>query len=365
MSVASDFEARVAQASEAAADQRWGPAGAEWDRAAAMAVRHGVHASAVACFEQAGECWRRADRLDAATAALEGALSQPVAPSDIGAVQARLAALLGERGRGREALAMAREAVRTASGPTRALAIDTHIGLLQGFGRKREQRPLVSELEGLLGAGAPAVGFRVGQLRQLDGDLQGARQAFAAVRQTMQGVPGAEAGVAAAEMEGAEVDMLQAAIAEAIDAFARGRALHEVAGRISLMWRCEVGRVRASVEAGVPVLASGLDAARHWAVEGGMDLLAVDLTMAQGLAAVGRDPQHARAALLEAALAADRMGARSRAGRLRLYLGSLEIPAVVDERRRWLMEAEGLLSDNLPLQDRARTAVAALGPPSR
>ena len=362
MGAADAFEAQVAAASLAAAEGRWEAAAEQWGRAAAMARGRGAHGSAARCAEQEGECWRRADHAERAERALSQALAEPEPPADPVATVARLAAVLGERGEGRRALAVGRQArhmARRAGHGSLPLALDTLVGLLQGYGSKEEQRPLVDALEASLGP-APSVTFRRGQLLRLDGRLGEADAAFAAVEEGLDGVPGAEAGVAAARMERAEIGMLEGRTAGAVDAFAAARRLHEQAGRASLAWRCEVGRVRACVRVGLEPVAPGLDAARAWACARGLALLAVDLRVARGLCDLRRRPDAAREVLLVAAAEAESMGCALRAGRAYLHLLH-HVPAEEADRRRWGAKAIEGLRDNLPLRQEAAAAVERIG----
>ncbi len=354
MGAADAFEALVARAVRASEEGRWEAAAGEWGRAATMARGRGAHGSAARCAEQEGECWRRADHADRAELALNRALSEPEPPADPVASFARLAAVLGERGKGQRALAVGRQAVhmaRQASSPSLPMALDTLVGLLQGYGRKEEQRPLVDALEAAMGP-SPSVAFRRGQLARLDGLLDRADRAFTSVEQALDGVAGAEAGVAAARMERAEIGMLQGRTAGAVEAFTTARELHEAAGRRSLAWRCEVGRVRASVRVGLEPVAPGLDGAIAWARARGLDLLAVDLGTARGLCDVQRHPDAAREALEAAAAEAHAMGWRLREGRIHLHLLQ-HVDADEAVRSAWATRALEGLEDNLPLRREA------------
>jgi len=345
------IEALVASASAAAAEGRWEAAAGQWHQAAAVGRSRKAHRSAAMCAEQEGECWRRADHAIHAEAALQQALGQPEPPADPVATFARLAAVLGERGAGRRALAVGRQAVHMAEqtgSPSAPIARDTLVGLLQGFGRKEEQRPLVEALAASLGDDAPSVAFRRGQLLRLDGRLEQADEAFASVEERLAGVSGAEAGVAGARMERAEIGMLQGRTSGAVDAFMAARSLHEGAGRRSLSWRCEVGRVRASVRVGLPPVAPGLDEARRWAMARGLELLAVDLRTAAGLCQVGHDPAAAEAHLTASAAAADEMGCLPRVGRIHLHLLS-HVATDASTRAAWAQAAREGLADNVPL----------------
>lgn len=343
------LEALVADASQLASDGNWEAAGARWKEAAALSRAHGAHRSAAMCSEQEGECWRRADHATYAEQALQQALGQPEPPSDPVTTCARLAAVLAERGAGRRALAVGRQAVhmarQTGHGALPA-AVDTLLGLLQGFGRKADQRPLLEALEQHLGPESPAVAFRRGQLLRLDGRLDEADACLAVVEGALRGVPGAEAGVAGASMERAEIGLLQGRTEGAVEAFTRAYALHRDAGRRALAWRCEVGRVRASVRVGLEPMAPGLDQAMAWASRRGLALLEVDLRTARGLSRVQRDPDAARADLLEAAHHAGAMGAGPRVGRIYLHLVAY---LSTDAAPEWRALAEEGLADNVPL----------------
>ena len=336
--------------------RRWGEAGEAWDAVARAAQQRGDGGASVEAWGAAGECWRRADRPARAKQSLGFALGLPQPFAHRAQLVARLAAVLGELGEGQEAARLLQGALAPAEGPVRAALLDTLIGNRMGFGRLAEVRPLLAQLEALTAAGL-AVAFRQGQVARLDGALGAAEACFRGVVDALGGVEGAEAGVAAAEMELAEVAVLRGHPVEALEPFERGRELHLAAGRRALAYRCEAGRVRASVEAGLVVACPLLEEGLALAVDRGMELLALDLGLARGMARAAHDAEGARHDLRRALRSADAMGARMRGGRARLQL--VERGLVREEEGRGLLrEAEALLADHRLLARRAAARAA-------
>jgi len=335
-----------------AAARRWSEAASAWEEVGRSLASATDPAEAQEAWAAAGECWRRDDRLDEARRCLETALGFPQPSAVRQQAQARLAAVLGELGEGRAAVDVLRDALTDASGASRAAVVDTLVGTLLGFGRLADVRPLVGELASLGGPANLAVCFRRGQVARLDGDLAAAVDQFETVRARLDGVDGAEAGVAAAEMELAEVAALAGRPADALDPFERGRALHLDAGRRALAFRCEAGRVRAAVQAGLQVVSPLLDQGLSLAVGRGLRLLALDLGLARGMARAATDPAGARGDLRQAVREADALGTRLRGGRARLELVNLDL-AEGGERAELREQAIALLADHHILRRRA------------
>ena len=315
-----------------------------------MALAAEPAGASVEAWAAAGECWRRDDRPSRARRALEMALGlpQPAAHRQQGV--ARLAAVLGELGEGASAVQLLTDAARQGDGPGRAAVLDTLIGTLLGYGRVDQVRPLVAELreEG----GGLAVAFREGQLARLDGALDAASTAFRRVAQALDGHPGAEAGVAAAEMELAEIAVLQGRPLQALAPFEHGRRLHLEAGRRALAYRCEAGRVRAAVEADLTVVSPWLEEGLTLANDRGMRLLALDLGLARGMGRAATDLEGALDDLRRAVREADALGTRLRGGRARLQILIRGGDAVGDRRELWASAVE-LLTDHVVLHRRA------------
>ncbi len=336
------------QAHERATCGDWEQAGRSYAAAGAHALGMDASGPARRAFEAAGEAFRRADVPRESARCLRVALTLPAEDDDAVAVlRTRLAAALGELGNGSGALELCRQARRQArSAPTRELVSDTTIGLLQGYGRKAMWRRRVRTLGTVSGA------FRRGQLARLDGQLGKARQHFRAVAGVFDGVKGGEAGAAAAACELAEVEALAGDAGPAVEAYTRAEQLHREAGRRSLSWRCEAGRVRASVEAGLDVLPGVLDEGVVLADARGMLLLAIDLRIARGMASARRDPAAAGADLDWAVAHASQIGLRLREGRARWQRAILlDGPGRSDD----LESAAHLLEDHVLLCQRVQS----------
>jgi tetratricopeptide (TPR) repeat protein len=324
----------------------WATAADAWEAAATEGHDPG------AAWEAAGECWRRDDRPRRAVRALQLALGAPRPDAERASLRARLAGSWGELGQPEPAEGVLLEGLATAEGPARALLIDTWVGHLLGFGRKEAARPWVERLVPLDSSGL-AVTFRRGQLARLDGDLDEAERCFQALRRALEGQQGAEAGAAAAAMEVGEVEALRGHPLRALGPYEEGRRLHERAGRRALAWRCEAGRVRAAVQAGLASISPLLDEGLMQAEERGMRLLQVDLWIARGMARASTDPSSADSDLGQAQRAADAMGARLRAGRARLERAQRCVHQPLARRRAWCVEAVELLADHVVLRRRA------------
>ncbi|MFT4622852.1 MAG: tetratricopeptide (TPR) repeat protein [Myxococcota bacterium] len=342
-----EVERLSAEAHRLATDGSWEEAGRHYAAAGARSVAIQALGPARRAFEAAGEAFRRADVPREAARCARVALTLPSPSRDVtAALRVRLAAVLGELGNGAGALSLCRRAAREASElNTRELVLDTTIGLQQGYGRKRQWRRRVRQLGRVAGA------FRAGQLARMDGELDAARQWFATVAQVFDGVRGGEAGAAAAACEQAELDALEGDAGPAVEAYTRAARLHREAGRMSLAWRCEAGRVRASVDAGLDVLPGVLDEGMALAEARAMCLLRIDLRIARGMARSGRDRLQAATDLDAAVAEARQLGLRLREGRaLWQRAARLEGPEAATD----LARALELLDDHVPLRTRVR-----------
>ena len=143
------FVAAVEAASRAASAADHAGAAGAWERAARIAEDAGSMGSVGPCLEAAGEAWRRADAPLRALDCLDGAVQR--GHGGVGA-RVRTASLLAERGRGAEAIAALRAVLAVARGPERALALDTLIGALQGYGQLGELTAELDQLEAALNA---------------------------------------------------------------------------------------------------------------------------------------------------------------------------------------------------------------------
>ncbi len=366
-----DLERVLARAHKAAGLRRWEDAAADYARGAAIAMEMRAAGPARRAWEAAGEAYRRADLPERAARALATSLNLPLDADDPPPVVAcvSLAGCLSELGKGDgarmeagRALEMAERVPRlqapTGGAPAAApstlvaVALDTLVGVIFGFGRKEEARALVARLGGLDPIGG---GFRGAQLARLDGDFAGAEAHLARLEAGTRGHPEAATVQAAIDGERAENAILQGDPAYALPSFERGRALHDAAGRRALAWRAECGRIRATVEAGLAVLDHGLDAVVREARERGMPLLEADARIARAMATSATDRARAASDLERAAALADAAGDRLRGGRARLE-HAVRAERRPDARDRLLDEAMALLVDHAPLAARVGSA---------
>lgn len=347
---------RLAEAARALGVARqWERSGRAWVEAARVAVDAGEVRSALSALDAAGEAFRRDDRPVEARRALEQVLALGASPHEAALASVRLAGLLSELGDAEAGLRHARRA-EAAGGALAAVALDTRLGLVLGFRRKAEARPLLDALAAAEGPDGLATGFRTGQIQRLDGRLAESRATFEAVAERLRGREGAESGLAAARSELAELDLLEGEPAAAVETHERARRLHELAGRRSLAYRSEAGRVRAMVEAGLVPLPGLLAEGVAFARDRGLVMLALDLRLALGTARAAEDPAGAERELADAAREADRLGARLHAGRARLELGR-RVLGPGSRRRKVLERARDELADHVPLRERAESAL--------
>jgi hypothetical protein len=351
------FRERVEVATALQEARRWEQAGVAWVEAARVAVDAGALLAARQSLHAAAEAFRRDDRLAPAQRALETLLS--LGPDPVQAAMARihLAAVRAARGDRDGAMAL-RLPDETAGLPAAAQAagIDVAIGVAWQWGTKDQVRALVAQLAAAEGVDGVATAFRTAQLRRADGDLAEASADLQALTERMSGDggEGARAGIAAAHAEQAEIALLAGRPAEALAGYERAAAAQEAAGRRSLAWQAEAGRVRAAVEAGLDVILTRLEAGVAYAAARGLVPLRVELSTALGEGLAGRDVAAAAARLGEALALADAAGLRLAAGRARLGLAR-RTRCAPDQREALLARAAADLADDVPWRDRALT----------
>lgn len=341
------------EAQAAMAARAWHRAASAWS-AVALGVTGEARREA---WEAAGECWRRDDRPQEARRALELALGQPQSGAHRAMALARLIGVLGELGEGALARTLGRDALAVAEGPARAVVLDTLVSTELGFGRKAAARDAAEALAEVDASGL-AHAYRAAQLARLDGDLASSRTGFEALARALEAHPGTEAGLAAVWMELAELSVLEGDPAAALPPFETGRRLHLEAGRRSMAWRCEAGRVRAAAEAGLASVSPLLETGLRVAAERGLRALALDLRLARGSGrAVGGDASGAADDLRAAAAEAEALGARLRAGRAlwQLLAHDLLRPGERPAARRDALER---LADHVPLRARVEALPA-------
>lgn len=340
------------------AARRWGEAAMAWADVALACEQRSRRDDARAAWDAAGEAWRRDDRPGPAARAL-GRAVELADRGDGGAVaRVKLAGVLGELGRHEQAEELCREALEQAPyGPVHGLALDTLVGVFQATGQKDRARPLVQSLEatGLTNL-RTASQFRAGQLHRMDGELDQAETCFHAVVEALADRPEAASGVAAARGELAELALLRGEIAEAVDFFENAEAEHRRMGRRALSYRCEAGRIRATVEGGLQPLHPRLDEGLAFAEARGMPVLEVDLRIARGMARAGSDPAGATQDLGRAAADADQLGLVLRSGRAR-YERASRVEAPAADRIELLEEALEQLADAVPWLSRVQAAL--------
>lgn len=340
-----------------AARREWGQAGASFADAGTAALAEGERAMARSCFEAAGESWRRDDRPAAAARALQAALDLTEGESTVLAL-VRLAGVLGDLGRAAESEALCqRAAAMSTDGPLRWMVLDTLISTFQARGRKEDARPLVAALESATGGPQEvAAGFRRGQLHRLDGELAEAASCFIVVAGQLEDVDGAEAGLAAAQAELAEVALLRGDSKDAVDLYQVAWECHSHAGRRALAWRAEAGRARAGLAHGVRPLTRGISQGIGHAEERDMPLLEADLRLVRAMAHAEDQGDGAERDFDRAMQLARACGDPLRTGRV-LLERSTRLALDPEDAVKSLEEAIELLRPNRPWWSRARLAL--------
>ncbi|MCB9675039.1 MAG: hypothetical protein H6737_07975 [Alphaproteobacteria bacterium] len=323
---------------------RFEEAGHAYARAGAMAVAHGAEAPARLAWGEAGEAFRRADRVVEARDALRVALAQGAMSAEERALLAvRLSACLTELGNGDAAMQLLDSALDGVGpgSPVFVLVQDARVGTLLGWGDIAAIEPELAPLE----PNAWAHDVRMGQWLRMAGRLDEADARFAAVEAVLEGVPGAEAGLGGVRGERAEIAALQGDPQGSAEAWAAAGADHEAAGRTSLAWRCEAGRVRCLVEAGLAPFPNRLDQGLAWAGARQLATLGIDLGLAEGIA------KGDAVRLSQVRDRAEQIGLKRRAGRAELARAAL-----LDGMARMapLQRAIALLEGDVPYVLRAR-----------
>ncbi len=357
------FEAIVEDAVQLAADAKWGPAAIAWARAAAIATEHQARESARQAWDQAGETWRRDDRLDSAARALKMALGLADEPMPTAMAQVKLSGVLGEMGRYAEAEALCRRAsdVLGPDSPLRPIVMDTWVTNLSALGRKDEARELVDQLLELDGVHGLAGHFRRAQLCRLDGELSEGALHLGMVIDGLAAEPRAIGAVAAAHAELGEVALLRGDIEQAVHFFEQAFAGQQAAKRPSLKWRAEAARIRVMLAGGVEPLTHSLDEGVAYAQDRDMLVLEADLRIARGMALAHRLPVDAGHDLEAAAAISDEARCPLRSGRARLMWASrIDNGGPVERRISVMQRAEEQLESSRPWVARARFERARL-----
>lgn len=339
-----ELDRRVGKARGLVAERHWGEAALAWVHAAQRAEGLDLPDAARQAWQHAGESWRRDDRPVAAARALTRALHLAAGdPERASLTRVHLAGVQAELGRPEAAVDLCSQALSTASGGVRAVALDTLCSARQALGERESLEPLVADLAAL----SPVAGlFRSGQLARQRGHLSKASDAFGEVVALLHGIPTAKAGLAAAEGELGEVALLRGHLDDAVALFSRAQVRHRTAGRRALQWRAEAGRVRASVAQGVQPLLGLLHEGLREARERSMPSLQVEILLV--LAEVALPDPSALAHLDQALALAVSPLHEGRALLLRAHLD----PSVD------LAHAEEILAVHQPWQQRARLARA-------
>lgn len=355
-----ELDRRVGEAQALMAQRRWGEAALAWVHSAQRCGGLGQFDAERQCWDAAGECWRRDDHPAAAARALERALVLASGQAELAAIsRVKLAGVLGDLGNAEAAVQLARTAVADIpEGPLHLTAVDTLVGALLSLGQVPELPPLVAELTAVQDGPLAAAGlFRSGQLHRLQGQLDVAAEDFALVIAELEHLPEAEAGVASAKAQLADVATLRGDLQDALDLYERAIQRHRQAGRRALAWRAEAGRIHAVVASEVQPLVHGLEEGLSLALDRRMVMLEIDLRLARGVARARTEPAVAEADLRRAMTLADDHSVPLRSGRLRLELGS-RLP--VADRVPLLQQAIHLLRHDEPWHHRARLALGRI-----
>jgi hypothetical protein len=305
---ATAVNSQLDEAYRLASEQQWGSAARAFTSVAAASTGD----VSLTAWEGAGEAHRRDDSPLSAVTALGSALELVTEPKRRAILQVKLAGTHTELGQGQRALSLC---IQAAEEPDcEALAVDTMSGLVQTWGARAALADLVQRLSVLDKTGL-AYRFRQAQLHRLNGQLDNSRAGFEALTSDLSALPGATVAVAATKAELASVALLQGRFEDAIGAYEAGLLEHEAAGRRTLAWRCESGRVHSLVAVGSRPLAGRLNAGIQFADQRGLVVLGVDLRIARGLATSSGDTAMAAADLRFARETSTALGMAFRAGR--------------------------------------------------
>ncbi len=346
---AAAFQEALAYGEALQAELRWEEAGHTFARAGALAVKAGATDAARVAWGAAGEAFRRADRIVEASDALRVALSQqPLPDADRVVFQVRMTGCMVELGNGLGAIDVLDRMRAEAGEPElKVLIADACFGTRLGYGPLKPDvlDALLADLE----PNAWAHAFRSAQKLRLSGALNQADDLLADLEMDLEEIAGAGAGRGGVQAERGEIAALQGDPESTAHDWARSSEEHREAGRFSLMWRAEAGRIRSLVDAGLEPLpgpAGSLEAGLSWAAERKMVTLAIDLGLAHGIAT--RD----RVRLEQVREQALQFGLFRKAGRAELArAGLLEGLA----RMEPLKEAERHLQGDVPYVLRVRT----------
>ncbi|MEZ4318026.1 MAG: hypothetical protein R3F61_11000 [Myxococcota bacterium] len=346
------FEEQLQHAESLQREGHWEEAAHTFCGAASLAIGYRAFGPACVAFGAAGEAFRRADRVEKARDMLRLALTRhddegPTGPyptdTDRVLYQVRLSSCLTELGNGPAALQLLEGALSATppGSPLHVLVADADFGTRLGFGDLSDLHERLPALE----SNAWSHQLREAQWLRLQARLPEADAGLARLEAQLEGVEGAAAGLGGVRSERAEIAALMGDPAGSAVTWAESAADHERAGRTSLMWRAEAGRVRCLVEAGVVPFPNRLDEGMEWAANRRMVTLRIDLALA---AAIARSDGARLAQVRDQAL---EVGLARRAGRAELARAAL-----LDGMNRMapLQRAEALLAGDRPYELRAR-----------
>ena len=347
--LAAAFQEALAHGQALQSELRWEEAGHVFARAGALAIRGGATDAARVAWGAAGEAFRRADRIVEASDALRVALSQlPVPDADRVVFQVRMTGCMVELGNGLGAIEVLDRMRAEATEPElKVLIADACFGTRLGFGplKTAELDALLADLE----PNAWAHAFRSAQKLRLEGKLNEADDLLADLEMDLEEIAGAGAGRGGVQAERGEIAALQGDPEATAHDWARASEEHRDAGRFSLMWRAEAGRIRTLIDAGLDPLpgpAGTLEDGLRWAAERKLVSLAIDLGLAWGIAS--RD----RVRLEQVREQALQFGLFRKAGRAELARAGLLAGLA---RMEPLKEAERHLQGDVPYTLRVRT----------
>lgn len=356
-----DFTDMMAHAAASTAHRDWGAAADAYAAAAHLAGMRGRVPEAWQAWRAAGECWRRADRPGDAERCLRRALKLTELDGSAAAATApALAAVLGDVGHleaGEDLLESV--AAEQAGRRLPASFVDTRVGLLIQLGRKEAARVLLANLEPADGDEHRARAFRQAQLHALDGALHRARRVWRGLLADLRAEGDDAAGRAVSALGLAEVELLRGEDREALDLFEVATVAARAAGRESLCWQAEAGRVRAMVALGIEPLPGLLDRGLEWAGDRDLRPLEARLRMARAMACAGRHPDAAADDLQVAMDLAMQTGQPLLVGRA-AFERAVRLPGTDAERQTLLETAAMAVVSHVPLAARVALARARL-----
>ena len=345
------------------ATRDWKAAADAYAAAAHIAGMGGRVEEAWRAWFAAGSCWRRADDVVQAERCLRRALELTEIGGQACLLTApQLAGTLADLGDA-EAAEDLLESIAAEAGTIEldAVFVDTRISALLTLGRKEAARVLLASLEErrLEGPEGIAVRARSAQLLALDGELVRARQEWRKLgsgKHALSGDPILRATVLGGL---AEVDLLLGEERRALDQFEEASECWREAGRESLAWRAEAGRIRAMVALGVTPFPGLLTTGLEYAREHRLRPLEIGLLLARGLALVSSDAHDAEEDLTEAMELAMMSGLPVLVGRA-AFARAGRLP-IDDEQRQHLLDTAAMASvSHVPLAARVALARARL-----